>query len=257
MIMDLKDTKHLWKMAIRITEIWYVQIPPKPGHLEMILMNSKEDKIQVSVRNEEFNEWKERLVENKTYSCTILMILICKYPPTVSNSWRGSKILIGEEIINLDIYKQRYKLDIKVIHKNGSGKFVFWDRQCSDIIGIYAANLRNQMIAEGEDDPKAYTLSLDFLLARAMALRVKVQLSYNQLFVIRLSEDPNVIKTILDTIGIVESIYIIVDHYPDYIQVITPTKRLSLDFDIDLLQSSVQNFTQLSSSKVAKHIKTE
>ncbi|KAE9607651.1 putative nucleic acid-binding protein [Lupinus albus] len=67
MIMDLNDTKHLWKIVVRITEIWYVQIPPKPGHVEMVLMDSKGDKIQVSVRNEEFNEWKERLVENKTY----------------------------------------------------------------------------------------------------------------------------------------------------------------------------------------------
>ncbi|KAF1870438.1 hypothetical protein Lal_00003644 [Lupinus albus] len=38
MIMDLNDTKHLWKIAIRITELWYAQIPPKPRHLEMILM---------------------------------------------------------------------------------------------------------------------------------------------------------------------------------------------------------------------------
>ncbi|KAF1854705.1 hypothetical protein Lal_00040130 [Lupinus albus] len=35
-----------------------------------------------------------------------------------------------------------------------------------------------------------------------MALRVKVQPSYNQSSVIRLSEDPNLIKTILDQIVI-------------------------------------------------------
>ncbi|XP_019447264.1 PREDICTED: uncharacterized protein LOC109350489 [Lupinus angustifolius] len=41
----------------------------------------------------------------------------------------------------------RYKLDIKVIHQNGSGRFVFWDRQCAEIIGISACELRNQMVA--------------------------------------------------------------------------------------------------------------
>ncbi|KAF1881031.1 hypothetical protein Lal_00023062 [Lupinus albus] len=41
LIKDLNDSKHLWKIAVRITQIWYVQTPPKPGHLEMILMDSK------------------------------------------------------------------------------------------------------------------------------------------------------------------------------------------------------------------------
>ncbi|KAF1872333.1 hypothetical protein Lal_00016631 [Lupinus albus] len=158
-----------------------------------------------------------------------------KYSSTVSNSWCESKILIDEEIVNLDIYKQRYKLDIKVIHKNGSGKFVFWDRQYADIIGISTAHIRNQMLVEEEDDPKAYPLSLDFLLARTMALRVKVQPSYNQSFMIRLYEDPNLIKTILDTIGILEPISITADHDPYHIQVVNLAKRLSSDFDINLL----------------------
>ncbi|KAF1872448.1 hypothetical protein Lal_00016746 [Lupinus albus] len=168
-------------------------------------------------------------------------------------------------LMNLLLYLCRYKLDIKVIHKNGSGKFVFWDRQYADIIGISTTHIRNQMLVEEEDDPKAYPLSLDFLLARTMALRVKVQPSYNQSFMIRLYEDPNLIKTILDTIGILEVCYnnplqpisITADHDPYHIQVVSPAKRLSSDFDINLLQSPIQNFTQLSSSKVAKHIKTE
>ncbi|KAE9607635.1 putative nucleic acid-binding protein [Lupinus albus] len=66
-INDLNDSKYLWKIAVRITQIWYVQIPPKPGHLEMILMDSKGDKIQVSVRNDEFNQWSQCLLENSTY----------------------------------------------------------------------------------------------------------------------------------------------------------------------------------------------
>ncbi|CAL0324834.1 unnamed protein product [Lupinus luteus] len=30
-----------------------------------------------------------------------------KYPPTISNSWSESKILIDEEIVNIEKYKQR------------------------------------------------------------------------------------------------------------------------------------------------------
>ncbi|KAF1877293.1 hypothetical protein Lal_00012064 [Lupinus albus] len=263
-----------------------------------------------------------------------------KYPHSISNSWCGSKILIGEEIPNIDKYKQslscdtlshsnsqmsqysnlsdderfmykaevksiteisaitsseeitcvtvgttgmfvvgkhgwyyegctkctkktdvkdgpftcKYKLDIKVIHQHGSGRFVFWDRQCADIIGVSASDLRDQMVAEGEDDPKAFPLILDELLARTMALRVKVQPSYNQSSVIRLSEDPNLIKTILDQIVIFQSVSITADHDPDLLQVLTPAKRLSADIDVDLIQSPLYNSTQLSSSKVAKHI---
>ncbi|KAF1862839.1 hypothetical protein Lal_00040108 [Lupinus albus] len=267
-------------------------------------------------------------------------LLIGKYPHSISNSWCGSKILIGEEIPNIDKYKQslscdtlshsnsqmsqysnlsdderfmykaevksiteisaitsseeitcvtvgttgmfvvgkhgwyyegctkctkktdvkdgpftcKYKLDIKVIHQHGSGRFVFWDRQCADIIGVSASDLRDQMVAEGEDDPKAFPLILDELLARTMALRVKVQPSYNQSSVIRLSEDPNLIKTILDQIVIFQSVSITADHDPDLLQVLTPAKRLSADIDVDLIQSPLYNSTQLSSSKVAKHI---
>ncbi|KAF1865958.1 hypothetical protein Lal_00041655, partial [Lupinus albus] len=414
-IMDLNDAKQFWKIAVRITQIWYVQIPPKPGHLEMILIDSKGDKIQVSVRKDEFNQWSQCFLENNTYvmhnfnvmrndlqykacdhvyrmqftpgttlkqrefpdipeleydfkkfsdilfgnfrsdllievigvfdklifsqtqsnlkkffnsifisgdviSCTLwethamnffnyfnnqpivqpLIILLTNarvkegqgnYPPTVSNSWCCSKLLIDEEITNIQKYKKsfstislscdtmtqcnsqlsqysnlsdddhflykasvksineissltstevitcvtvstttmfvvgrqgwyydsctkctkkadlcyKYKLDIKVNHEHSSGKFVFWDRQCADIIDIPASELKNQMLAEGEDDPKAFPLVLDELLARTMVLRVKVQPSYNQSSVIRLSEDPNLIKKVLDQIGVFEA----------------------------------------------------
>ncbi|KAF1885780.1 hypothetical protein Lal_00008520 [Lupinus albus] len=211
------------------------------------------------------------------------------YPPAVINSWRGSKLLIDDEIPdytkignNLCDYwnndnvevkdgpftckcgsyntssTPRYKLDIKVVHHHGSGRFVFWDRQCADIIGILASELRNQMVAEGEDDPKAFPLTLDMLLARTMALRIKVQPSYNQSSVIRLSENPTLINSIAGQFGLLElhtgstskelkgkchvndifqhefSVSITADHDPDNLQVLTPAKRMLADLDLDL-----------------------
>ncbi|KAF1858660.1 hypothetical protein Lal_00044693 [Lupinus albus] len=166
----------------------------------------------------------------------------------------------------------RYKLDIKVNHEHSSGRFVLWDSQYSDIIGISASELKNHV--GSEDDPKAFPLVLDELLARTMVLRVKVKPSYNQSFVIRLSEDRNLIKKVLDQIGVFEattsddlkgksvcsdflrlesSVSIIADHDPEQFQVVTPAKRLSAEFDLDLLQNPVYNSTQLSSSKMTKH----
>ncbi|KAE9589995.1 putative nucleic acid-binding protein [Lupinus albus] len=67
LIRDLNDSKYLWKIAVRITYIWYVQLPPKPGHMKMILMDCKGDKIQVYVKKDDFNEWRKHFIENKTY----------------------------------------------------------------------------------------------------------------------------------------------------------------------------------------------
>ncbi|KAF1860397.1 hypothetical protein Lal_00037737 [Lupinus albus] len=80
------------------------------------------------------------------------------------------------------------------------------------------------MEVEGEDDPKAFHLTLDMLLARTMALRVK-------------------------------SVSITADHDPDNLQVLTPAKRMSVNLDLDLPESPLYKTTQLSSTKVAKHIK--
>ncbi|KAE9603803.1 putative nucleic acid-binding protein [Lupinus albus] len=67
MITDVNDSKHFWKIAVRITKLWFVQKPPKSGHLEMVLMDSKGHKIQVSVVKEDFIRWRNYLVEYDTY----------------------------------------------------------------------------------------------------------------------------------------------------------------------------------------------
>ncbi|KAF1885787.1 hypothetical protein Lal_00008527 [Lupinus albus] len=56
LIRDLNDSKYLWKIAVRITDIGHVQLLLKPGHMEMILMDCKGDKIQVSVKKNDFNQ---------------------------------------------------------------------------------------------------------------------------------------------------------------------------------------------------------
>ncbi|KAE9604399.1 putative nucleic acid-binding protein [Lupinus albus] len=67
MIKDINESKQLWKIVVRITNLWYVQMPPRSDHLDMILMDSKGDKIQVFALNVGFNIWRHYLVEGKTY----------------------------------------------------------------------------------------------------------------------------------------------------------------------------------------------
>ncbi|KAF1894896.1 hypothetical protein Lal_00022390 [Lupinus albus] len=52
----------------------------------------------------------------------------------------------------------------EVVHQNDSDRFVLWDRQCAGIFGISACMLKNQMLAEGEDDSNAFPLILDMIL---------------------------------------------------------------------------------------------
>ncbi|KAF1876975.1 hypothetical protein Lal_00012449, partial [Lupinus albus] len=368
-IKDVNDSKHLWKVVVRITQLWYVQVPPKPCHLEMILMDSK-----VSVKKNEFNQRSQSLLENKTYimhnfnvlrndlqfkacdhvyrmqftadvigvfdklifsqaqsnlkkvifsmkdfcddviSCTLweahamkflnfynnqpslqpLVILLTQFStfgysvnpvfnylfyfvvqfsslslscntlsqsntqlsqysslsddnrflykaavksineiPSHTSSKDITCVTVGTTTMFVvgrqgwyydgcakctkkadvkdgpftckcghfnQISIPRYKLEIKVNHDHSCGRFVFWDRQCADLIGISVSELKNQMLA-------VKMIQKHFRYARTMVLRVKVQPSYNQCSVIRLSEDPNLIKKIVDQLGVLQVIF--------------------------------------------------
>lgn len=41
LIEEINDTKETWKLAVRITNMWFFQNPSKGGFLEMILMDDK------------------------------------------------------------------------------------------------------------------------------------------------------------------------------------------------------------------------
>ncbi|KAF1872472.1 hypothetical protein Lal_00016771, partial [Lupinus albus] len=213
-------------------------------------------------------------------------LLVGKYPPTVSNSWCGSKILIDEEILVLQKYKDSLSCDTMsqstcqlsqytnlsddnrfmykvekiicvtvgttamfIVGKHGwyygcikcPKKAEFKDgpftckcgaynqnsitRQDVYIISIFyniskavglsfgIANVLTsleylhaclKLDGGGEDDPKTFPLILDMILARTVALRVKVQSSYNQCSVIRQSKNHVLIKSIVDQFGILE-----------------------------------------------------
>ncbi|KAF1869381.1 hypothetical protein Lal_00022691 [Lupinus albus] len=67
MINDVNDSKQLWKIVVRITKLWYVQIPPKRGHLEIILMDSKKLSCLLNLGGTKYKSLLHYLVEYKTY----------------------------------------------------------------------------------------------------------------------------------------------------------------------------------------------
>jgi hypothetical protein len=119
----------------------------------------------------------------------------------------------------------RYKVVVEVVYGGHNAEFVFWDRECLQIIGITADALRKTMqevslfrvfgfryifdviyrnhtlcffffVKVGEDDPLIYPTHLDKLLGLEFAFRAKYQPRYHQSSVLGFSRDPAGIEKI-------------------------------------------------------------
>ncbi|AES66044.2 DUF223 domain protein [Medicago truncatula] len=92
--------------------------------------------------------------------------------------------------------KFRYKVVVIMVHDDHKAEFVFWDKECFQILGVAADALRKSMQHVGEDYPHIYPEVLDKLLEIEFALRVKYQPYYHQASVNAFSRDETVIKKI-------------------------------------------------------------
>ncbi|MCI21340.1 DUF223 domain protein, partial [Trifolium medium] len=62
-IKDITDLKELWKLAVRIEDLWSVFSKSKEEHLEFILLDKQGDQIQAVVPNDLLEHWKSNLKE--------------------------------------------------------------------------------------------------------------------------------------------------------------------------------------------------
>ncbi|KAI5439987.1 hypothetical protein KIW84_025374 [Lathyrus oleraceus] len=145
-VKDINDSKETWHLAVRIMDVWSVVNNKGIEHLEMIVMDSLGDRIQVLIRHDHLLKWKEVIKENMTCiinngsvynndfqwkvcdhskkfvflgGTTMKAIELQNIPPKgyffkdfgeilqgkcktdsleVSNAWSGSKLLINEDI---------------------------------------------------------------------------------------------------------------------------------------------------------------
>ncbi|XP_024627660.2 uncharacterized protein [Medicago truncatula] len=103
------------------------------------------------------------------------------------------KCSCGEEV---EVPLTRYKVVVIMEYRDHKAEFLFWDKECFQILGVAADTLRKTMQQVGEDDPHIYPEVLDKLLKIEFALRVKYQLYYHQASVNAFSRDEIVIKNI-------------------------------------------------------------
>ncbi|XP_039683782.1 replication protein A 70 kDa DNA-binding subunit A-like [Medicago truncatula] len=83
------------------------------------------------------------------------------------------KCSCGEEV---EVPLTRYKVVVIMEYRDHKAEFLFWDKECFQILGVAADTLRKTMQQVGEDDPHIYPEVLDKLLKIEFALRVKYQL---------------------------------------------------------------------------------
>ncbi|WJX79778.1 hypothetical protein P8452_62863 [Trifolium repens] len=94
-------------------------------------------------------------------------------------------------VINL-----RYKLDLDVEYQGVKTVFVFWDRECNELIGKTAADLHAEMVEAGVTNPLEYPLDVDNCTRRKLACRIKLQPNFNNYSVQAVKVDEEVIKKI-------------------------------------------------------------
>ncbi|KAI5417939.1 hypothetical protein KIW84_042535 [Lathyrus oleraceus] len=65
-VKDINDSKETWRLDVRIMDVWSVVNNKGIEHLEMIIMDSLGDRIQVLIRHDHLLKWKEVIKENMT-----------------------------------------------------------------------------------------------------------------------------------------------------------------------------------------------
>ncbi|KAI5442373.1 hypothetical protein KIW84_011445 [Lathyrus oleraceus] len=65
-VKDINDSKETWRLAVPIMDVWSVVNNKGIEHLEMIVMNSLGDRIQVLIRHDHLLKWKDVIKENMT-----------------------------------------------------------------------------------------------------------------------------------------------------------------------------------------------
>ncbi|KAG4957194.1 hypothetical protein JHK85_043574 [Glycine max] len=172
----------------------------------------------------------------------------------------------------------RYRLEVMVSHKEENTKFLFWDHECTNLIGQSADEVNRLKIVDGDVDLNSSPKGLDKLLGYVFAFKVKVQPKFRNVVVLKYSRDLSLINTIMELLPDAEASSKIdiaipdsndpyhhesqsmsgtADHDPLLGLPLTPTKRQPSQECDDEARSSQISPAQLSSNKLVKHAKIE
>ncbi|WJX81908.1 hypothetical protein P8452_64733 [Trifolium repens] len=98
----------------------------------------------------------------------------------------------------------KYKVEAEVRYEGHKAKFLFWDRECTDLIGKTASELQAIMLEAGAFDPHEYPLDLDKITGIELAFKVKIQAKGKLSSVLTLKDDPEIIQYLKDQLILTE-----------------------------------------------------
>ncbi|KAI5390134.1 hypothetical protein KIW84_075458 [Lathyrus oleraceus] len=280
-VKDINDSKETWRLAVRIMDVWSVMNNKGIEHLEMIVMDSLGDRIQVLIRHDHLLKWKEVIKENIT--------CIINNGSVYNNDfqWKETLCVTVATTLKFAVSKYgwfyygctRYKIEIYVSNGESKYRFVFWDSECAAILGMTSEFMHNSMVENREDDPMVYPDELEMLLNKKMTFRVKVQPTFSQASVWKLCDDEAFFKEI-------ENDYIVEDNQskteyaklvpnkenletsaqtlsasgendPESIILMTPAKDIVIADKGEKVDFEASGATQLSGTKPSKKLKIE
>ncbi|KAG5059751.1 hypothetical protein JHK87_000780 [Glycine soja] len=107
------------------------------------------------------------------------------------------------------MYIGRYRLEVMVNYKEESTNFLLWDCECTELIGQSANEVNKlkievlimeffSLVKEGDVDLNVSPQALDKLMGYVLAFKVKVQPKFNNVVVLRYSNDIELINVVVD-----------------------------------------------------------
>ncbi|KAG5116953.1 hypothetical protein JHK84_043066 [Glycine max] len=85
--MSIDGSKETLKLAVRITNLWFIGIPSKSEQVEMVIVDSDGDEIHVVCKQDQLKSWKANLKESSTYVMHNFKVLkndgqfrVCNHP---------------------------------------------------------------------------------------------------------------------------------------------------------------------------------
>ncbi|GAU47889.1 hypothetical protein TSUD_25040 [Trifolium subterraneum] len=92
----------------------------------------------------------------------------------------------------------KYKVHVEVRFQGHKVGFVFWDRECQQLIGKTAEELKTIMIEAGEFDQHEYPAALDDMMGKELAFKVKAQPYYKLVSVLNYKTKEAIIQYLKD-----------------------------------------------------------
>ncbi|XP_028188336.1 uncharacterized protein LOC114374831 [Glycine soja] len=295
-IKGINGSKETLKLAVRITDLWFVGTPDKSEQAEMIIVDSDGDQIHVVCKRDQLKSWKLDLKENCTYVMHNFKVIkndgqyrVCDHPYKLV--FTGVTVVRQTDLDNVPFKKYNFTQFANII----AGHF-----QPGLLVGLYPPSvsnslkasklLINQPVAEIQEFKHRYRLevmvshkeeSTKFLLWDRECTDLIGQSAdevnrFNQSSgMIRDLSLINIIMELLPDAEASSRIHIALpdssdpphhesqslsrtaDHDPLLRLPLTPTKRqISQECD-DEARSSQISPAQLSSNKLGKHVKIE